>query len=70
MLIVRLIDLPVTVKGFTVMDEDGCFNIYLNARLNDEARVEAYRHELDHIRRGHFYSELPVAIKEMEVKRA
>lgn len=67
-IIIRIIDLPARVPGVTVKDSEGDYNIYLNARLADEARVRAYWHEIDHIRRGHFYSSLPVALKEQEVK--
>ena len=68
--IIRLVDLPPSVRGFTVKDENDDYNIYINARLSEDGRGEAFRHEIDHIRRGHFYSDLPVAVKEAEVKRA
>ena len=69
-IIIRIVDLPPSIRGATVKDAEGDYNIYLNARLNDDERVKAYWHEIDHIRRGHFYSDLPVAVKEAEVKRA
>lgn len=34
--ILRLVDLPVTVNAVTVLDENGDYNIYVNARLPDE----------------------------------
>lgn len=67
-IIIRILDLPAAVRGVTVKDAEGDYNVYLNARMADEARVLAYRHEIDHIRRGHFYSSLAVALKEQEVK--
>ena len=66
--IIRVVDLPPSIRGATVKDAEGDYNIYLNARLNDDERVKAYWHEIDHIRRGHFYDELPVAEKEKQVK--
>lgn len=64
--IIRVIDLPPGVKGMTVKDEEGDYNIYLNGRLSNDQRVEAFRHELDHIKFGHFYSNSPVSVKERE----
>ena len=69
-IIIRIIDLPVTVKGFTVKDENDDYNVYINARLSAAIQGEATRHELEHIVRGHFYSQMPVAEKEQEVKSA
>ena len=68
--IIRLIDLPVTVKGFTVKDENDDYNVYINARLSADTRVSAWKHEIEHIRRDHFYSQAPVQTKEKEVKAA
>ena len=67
-IIIRIIDMPEAVRGVTVKDAEGDYNIYLNARLADEARVKAYWHEMDHIRRGHFYQERTVAEMEEEVE--
>jgi len=65
--IVRIIDLPTPIKGVTVKDENGDYNIYLNGRLSGEAQAIAFRHEVEHIKQGHFYSELPVKMKEQQV---
>ncbi|MGN1133349.1 MAG: hypothetical protein ACI4RN_02725 [Oscillospiraceae bacterium] len=54
--IVRLIDLPITVKGVTVMDSDGFYNIYINSRLCFEEQNKAIAHEMEHIARGDFFS--------------
>lgn len=64
--IIRVIDLPYKVNGLTVKDEEGDYNIYLNARLSDERRVKAFRHELKHIKLGHFYKRFPVSVLENE----
>lgn len=55
--IIRVIDLPHGVGGMTVKDSNDDYNIYLNARLSGDAQVVAFRHELDHIRKGDFFSE-------------
>ena len=65
--IIRLIDLPHTVKGMTVLDEEGDYNVYLNARLSGEQRVVAFRHELEHIKNGDFYREDSVGEKERRI---
>ena len=49
--------MPVGVHGMTIKDENDDYNIYLNARLSGDAQVVAFRHELEHIKRGDFYSE-------------
>lgn len=66
--ILRIIDLPGRTKGFTAKDENDDYNVYINARLSLEERAKAARHELEHIRRNHFYGSASVAYKEQEVK--
>lgn len=66
--IIRLIDMPVTVRGITVKDSNDDYNIFLNARLSAEMRVIALRHEVDHIRSGHFYDYRSVAEKELATR--
>ena len=51
---IRIIDLPSTVHGVTVRDEDGNYNIYINSSLSADARKRAIEHELKHISRGDF----------------
>lgn len=67
--IIRLVDLPATVHGMTIIDTEGDYNVYINARLSEDDRVEAYRHEIEHIRLGHFYDERPVAERETEAEK-
>ncbi|MBO5454421.1 MAG: hypothetical protein J6A69_10755 [Clostridia bacterium] len=50
-IIVRIIDLPCTVRGYTALDDEGDYNIYLNARLNPQQQEKAYNHEMRHITR-------------------
>lgn len=57
-IIVRLIALPCSVRGFTLADEDGNYNVYLNDRLSREMQRRVYKHELRHIARGDLFSEL------------
>ena len=50
----KLVDLPTSIRAYTVRDKNDDFNIYINARLSSEQRMEAYEHEMRHIRRGDF----------------
>lgn len=45
----RYIALPPTVKGLTVQDESGDYNVYVNARLTYEANRQTLQHEIKHI---------------------
>ena len=51
---IRIINLPSTVHGVTVRDEDGNYNVYINSALAEDARKRAIDHELKHIERGDF----------------
>ena len=53
--ICRIIDMPVGVKGLTVLDSEGDYNVYINARLSAGQRGKAFKHEIEHIRKGDFY---------------
>jgi hypothetical protein len=52
---IRYIDLPCRVKGVTVMDEEGFFNVYINAKLSYKCQWQTIKHELTHIQRGDFF---------------
>ena len=58
---VRLVPLPVKVEGVTLPNDDGSFDIYINARLSPARQQQTLEHELRHIRRDHFYLDMPVS---------
>ena len=62
--IIRLIDMD--VPGVTVLDSDGNYNVYINARLSFEQRKDVLRHELKHIGKEHFYKDMSVIECEKE----
>lgn len=66
-IIIRLVDLDPSVKGFVKADHNGDYNIYINSRLCPEAQRRVYRHELEHIRLNHLFSDSKVAELENEV---
>jgi len=55
---VRLLDLPPSIKGFARDNSDGSYTIILNSRLNLETQRKCMKHELEHIKRNDFYSDL------------
>lgn len=66
--IVRLIKLPLTVKGVTVPDADGNFNIYINKGLTFEEQQKAYMHEIIHISNKDFESNENINVLEKRAK--
>lgn len=52
----HLLPLPMRVKGYTVLMDD-TYTIVINSNLSDQARLEAYRHEIDHIKGDDLRSE-------------
>ncbi len=54
---VYLMDLPTSVRGRLVCNEDGSFTIILNSRISYDAQLEAYHHELRHIQGNDFQKE-------------
>lgn len=58
---VKLEDLPCSVRGFVVrcFDENEIhYTVILNAKLSDEQQRRTYEHEVEHIRRSDFDSNL------------
>ncbi len=67
-IVCRVISLPSRVNAITVVDENGDFNVYVNACLSQEQQQKAYRHECRHIKRRHFHSFKPVEDCEEEAE--
>lgn len=59
--IIRKIALPIKIKGITVKDAEGDYNIYLNELLSTDVQAKAFRHEVEHIKKGHFYTDEGIA---------
>ena len=62
----RLVELPATVEGVTVPNDDGSFDIYINSRLPEARRKSVLAHELRHIELEHFSLELPAELMERQ----
>ncbi|QOX64238.1 hypothetical protein FRZ06_13255 [Anoxybacterium hadale] len=68
-MIVRKTNLfPVEVLGITVLDQNGDYNVYLNDKLSYDAQAEAFRHEIEHIKQGHFFRWEDVAFLEEQAE--
>lgn len=63
---IRGIELPVTVRGVTVLDDNGDFNVYINVLLSDDVQHKTVKHEITHIKKEHFYNYDPVIHNELE----
>ena len=62
---VRYIEFPMAVRGVTVPNDDGTFDIYINDLLCDCKKEECLEHEVRHIMQDHFYSDI-IPIGEIE----
>lgn len=62
----RLVPLPLAVRAVTLPNDDGTFDIYINANLPQELQDRALQHELNHIRKDHFYNDDPVWLNEKD----
>lgn len=58
-----LINLPTTVRGVTVKDENDDYNVYINKNLCPEKQKAAIQHELNHIKKDHLFSHSKTAMQ-------
>lgn len=49
-------DLPCSVRAVCYHDNDGKDYIILNARMSYSIQQSAYKHEMEHIKRGDMYN--------------
>ena len=63
---VRLLPLPLPVRGVVLPNDDGTFDIYINANLSGPQQQAALAHELKHIKKNHLYDVNPVWVNEAE----
>lgn len=54
---VRLVPLPATIDGVTLPNDDGTFDIYINATHSETHQQDSLQHEINHIMDDHFYQE-------------
>lgn len=61
---IRFIPLPTTLKGITVEDSSGFYNIYINNSLSYEEQQKAIQHELSHVTGNDFNVQKPLYMVE------
>lgn len=66
LIFIRSIKLPDKVKGVTVTDPNGDFNVYINTKLSQSEQMKTADHEIRHIELNHFDNLDPVIINELE----
>lgn len=54
-IIIRKIALPMSVRAFTLPDEQGDYNVYINEKLSREQQYKSLSHEMAHIANGDFF---------------
>lgn len=63
---VRCLPFPPGVHALVQPNEDGSFDIYVNEYFDEARQRRAIEHELEHIRRDHFYGDIDLAEREAE----
>lgn len=64
---IKFVDFPVcSCGGVILLNEDGTYTILLNSRLIRQQNKDSLVHELNHIKNGDFYREIP--IKQIEAE--
>lgn len=58
--------MPGYCKAMVAPNADGSFTIVINEALSYAERIEAYKHEMRHIKCGHFDIDCILSIDEME----
>ena len=51
------VSLPLRVRGFVTVGEDGYPSVYINCRLSYEMQKRTLDHELSHLAHGDFYND-------------
>ena len=56
---VRIVDFPVGAgcHGMVILNEDGTYSVYLDARVNTDTQKDAMRHEYDHMANDDMYGD-------------
>lgn len=56
--------MPTTIKAYTILKDD-FYTIVINAKISFDMQKEAYNHEMHHIERNDFESNVPTGIIEI-----
>lgn len=58
-------DMPVSVKAYTILDQEGFYTIVLNANHSREQNLLSYQHELRHIMNKDFEKKTKAGLIEL-----
>ncbi|WP_024291754.1 hypothetical protein [Lacrimispora indolis] len=53
----KYVNMPRTIKAYTVHNDDDTYTIMLNSRHNHEQLIKSYQHEIEHIVGDDFYND-------------
>ena len=67
-IIVRYVDMPYCFKGYTLPDENGDYNVYINYNYPLETQQSTLYHELNHVDKDDFHSSEDIANIECYVR--
>lgn len=67
---IRYCKFPPHIGGMVIPNDDYTFDIYVNETYSEARRRKVITHELEHIRRDHFYRDIPITVKEAEASAA
>ena len=59
--IIRIVNMPVSIRGYVTDSPDGVHNVYVNANLTREMQEMCTLHELAHISNNDLASYAPVS---------
>ena len=59
------VDMPITIKAYTIPDGFGYYNVYLNSRHSYEQNEISFHHELFHIKNGDYDKQISIGLIEI-----
>lgn len=63
------LNMPASVKAYTILNNDETFTIILNSRLTREQHLLSYHHEMKHIENGDYEKKADVGLLELFAHR-
>lgn len=63
------LDMPCTIKAYTICNPDMTYTIVLNSRLSREQHLVSYHHEMKHIENGDYDKRCDVGLLEIVAHR-
>lgn len=63
------IDMPTTIKAYTICNNDDTYTVVLNSKLTREQHLLSYHHEMRHIENGDYLKKCGVDIIEINAHK-